>query len=341
MMQGKPGAPRDLPKILRYVQAAHELVVICGTVPTSSRRGLMRAVVFVEPGRVEVADLPDFVLRGPTDAVVRVTRAAICGSDLHFLHGKTPTSSGAGLGHEAVGVVEAVGDEVTGVRNGDRVRSLVRGRLRTMLVLLPGPDPALRMGGRVRRRALRGRSAGDPGRARPRPMGRRQPAAGTRCRRRRSGRVRGDATTGFHAAARAEVPAEELVAVVGAGPVGWCAAASLLALGSARVVVLDREPARLGLAAGLGAMTVHVGERSAETALAEMTGDRGPDVVIEAVGTVEAYRTATTIVRRGGRVVIAGVFAGEPVELQLGVAWARALDLRSRGSARCTHTGGR
>ena len=59
----------------------------------------MRAVVFVEPGRVEVADLPDPVLEGPTDAVVRVTRAAICGSDLHFLHGKTPTSSGAGLGH--------------------------------------------------------------------------------------------------------------------------------------------------------------------------------------------------------------------------------------------------
>ena len=292
----------------------------------------MRAVVFVEPGRVEVADLPDPVLEGPTDAVVRVTRAAICGSDLHFLHGKTPTSSGAGLGHEAAGVVEAVGDEVTGVRNGDRVvlsfavacgRCWFCSRGQTQLCEWAAAFGAGPFGGdlpgtqaeRVRVpwadvNLLRIPDAVDDDRA----------------------VFVGDVlTTGFHAAARAEAPAEDLVAVVGAGPVGWCAAASLLALGSARVVVLDREPARLGLAAGLGATTVHVGERSAEAALAEMTGDRGPDVVIEAVGTVEAYRTATTIVRRGGRVVIAGVFAGESVELQLGVAWARALDLRFTG----------
>ena len=81
----------------------------------------MRAVVFAEVGRVEVADVPAPVVQRPTDAIVRVTRTAICGSDLHFVHGKAPIERGSVLGHEAVGVVESIGGDVTGVRPGDRV----------------------------------------------------------------------------------------------------------------------------------------------------------------------------------------------------------------------------
>ena len=148
-------------------------------------------------------------------------------------------------------------------------------------------------------------------------------------------------TTGFHAAAMAEAADDDLVAIVGAGPVGWCCGRRRSSRTAPdRVVVLDREPARLALAEALGATPVHVGERSAETALAEMTDDRGADVVIDAVGSVEAYRSASTIVRRGGRVVVAGVYAGESVELQLGVAWARALELRFTGVCPVHGTGG-
>lgn len=292
----------------------------------------MRAVVFVEPGRVEVSDLPEPVLEGPGDAIVRVTRAAICGSDLHFLHGKTPTSPGASLGHEGVGIVDVVGDEVTEVRPGDRVvlsfavacgRCWFCSRGQTQLCEraaafgagpfggdLPGTQAELVRVPWADVNLLRVPDAVDDERA----------------------VFVGDVlTTGFHAAATAGAADDDLIAVVGAGPVGWCVVASLIALGAGRVAVLDREPARLDLAAGLGATPVHVGQRSAETALAEMTGDRGPDVVIEAVGSVEAYRSATTIVRRGGRVVVAGVYAGESVELQLGAVWARALELRFTG----------
>ena len=81
----------------------------------------MRAVVFSRPGRIEVADVTSPAIERPTDALVRVTRAAICGSDLHFLHGKTPTVPGAVLGHEAVGVVETTGPEVTSTQPGQRV----------------------------------------------------------------------------------------------------------------------------------------------------------------------------------------------------------------------------
>ena len=81
----------------------------------------MRAVVVAERGRVEVADVADPMLKAPTDAIVRVTRAAICGSDLHVLHGKVPVEPGETVGHEAVGIVEEVGAEVAAICPGDRV----------------------------------------------------------------------------------------------------------------------------------------------------------------------------------------------------------------------------
>ncbi len=81
----------------------------------------MRGVVFDGVGTVRVADLPDPELEAPGDAIVRVTRSAICGSDLHLLHGKAPMEPGEPLGHEAVGVIEAVGDGVETRRVGDRV----------------------------------------------------------------------------------------------------------------------------------------------------------------------------------------------------------------------------
>jgi threonine dehydrogenase-like Zn-dependent dehydrogenase len=292
----------------------------------------MRAVVFVEPGRVEVTDLPEPVLEGPTDAVVRVTRAAICGSDLHFLHGKTPTSPGAGMGHEAVGIVEAVGDEVTEVAPGDRVVLSFAVACGRCWFCSRGQSQLCE-----RAAAFGAGPFGDdlPGTQAERV---RVPWADVNLLRvpdsvddERALFVGDVLTTGFHAAAMAEASADDLVAVVGAGPVGWCAAASLVALGAGRVAVLDREPGRLDLAAALGATPVHVGERSAESTLAEMSGDRGPDAVIEAVGSAQGYRSATTIVRRGGRVVVAGVYAGESVELQLGAVWARALELRFTG----------
>ena len=83
----------------------------------------MRAVVFADGGRVEVADVAAPVIERPTDAIVRVTRAAICGTDLHLLHGKAPIEPGAVLGHEAVGVVESIGDDATPRRTSASGRS--------------------------------------------------------------------------------------------------------------------------------------------------------------------------------------------------------------------------
>src|ERR1700675_1780103 len=81
--------------------------------PTRPEVAGVRAVVFEDVGKVRVAEVPDPTIEEPRDALIRVARSAICGSDLHFFHGKAPLSPGEVMGHEAVGVVEALGPEVT------------------------------------------------------------------------------------------------------------------------------------------------------------------------------------------------------------------------------------
>jgi threonine dehydrogenase-like Zn-dependent dehydrogenase len=88
---------------------------------------------------------------------------------------------------------------------------------------------------------------------------------------------------------------------------------------------------RLELARSAGAVALSVRERHAETAIAEMTDGRGADVVLEAVGSVDGFRTAVEIARRGGRVVMPGMYTSETAEVQLGLYWARALSLRFIG----------
>jgi threonine dehydrogenase-like Zn-dependent dehydrogenase len=97
------------------------------------------------------------------------------------------------------------------------------------------------------------------------------------------------------------------------------------------VYAIDLDPARLALAAEAGATTIDAIHTNPEMALARETDDRGADVVIDAVGAPAAYESAIGIARRGGRVVVVGTYAGEVAEMQLGVYWARALDVRFAG----------
>lgn len=292
----------------------------------------MRAVVYAGVGRVVVAEVPEPSLQQPDDAIVRVRVAAICGSDLHFLHGKAPLEPGEPIGHEAVGVVEAVGPEVRGVTVGDRVV--------VSFVIACGTCWFCRAGQTQLCEDFRNLGAGifggGLGGAQAELV--RVPHADVNLLalpedlEDERALFLGDVlTTGVYAAGVAEVGPGQTVAVVGAGPVGFFAAQAALARGAEAVHVLDVLPDRLALAERVGAVPLDVGARNPQMALAAATGNRGVDVVIEAVGHPSAFETALEVVRRGGRLVVVGMYTGEQLEVPLGVWWARALDVRFAG----------
>jgi Threonine dehydrogenase and related Zn-dependent dehydrogenases len=292
----------------------------------------VRAVVFEDIGKVRVAEVPDATLEEPRDAVVRVAMSAICGSDLHFLHGKAPLSPGEGMGHEAVGVIEAVGPEVSRFTPGDRVVVAFNIACGRCWFCMRGQTQLCE--------DFRNLGAGAFGGGLPGAQADlvRVPVADINLLGvpdgvddERALFVGDVATTGLYAASLAKIEPGDVVAVVGCGPVGFFTIQAALGLGAARVFALDTEQSRLALAERVGGVPVNVGMRNPIMALAEETGNRGADAVIEAVGSPAAYESAIALVRRGGRVVVAGMYMGESMQIQLGVYWARALDVKFTG----------
>lgn len=292
----------------------------------------MRAVVYEDVGRVRVVDLPDPVVQEADDAIVRVTTAAICGSDLHFLHGKAPLDPGEGIGHEAVGIVEAVGPSVERFRPGDRVV--------VAFVIACGRCWFCRNGQTQLCEDFRNLGAGilggDLGGAQAEFL--RVPHADTNLLGVPEGMederalFLGDVlTTGFYGAELAGVGPRDTVAVIGAGPVGFFAIQAALARGAERVFALESAADRLALAERVGAIAIDVAAHHAQMAVAERTDDRGADIVIEAVGQPAALESAIDVVRRGGRVVVLGMYTSETVSVPIGIWWARALDVRLAG----------
>jgi threonine dehydrogenase-like Zn-dependent dehydrogenase len=267
----------------------------------------MRAAIFNEPGSVTVGDRRDPVVSEPTDAVVRVVLACVCGSDLWYYRGDSPFEPGP-IGHEFIGVVEDVGADVTGVARGD-------------LVICPfafsdGTCPHCRRG--ITTACAHGgffpmNGDGGQGEAVRVPL-----ADGTLVSVAGSGHsdamLRSFLTlsdvmgTGHHAAVCAQVGQGDVVAVVGDGAVGLSAVLAAKRLGAERIIVMSRHQDRQELARTFGATDV-VAERGKEAVekVKEMTGGVGVDAALECVGTGEAMRTALGMARPGSTVGYVGV----------------------------------
>ena len=292
----------------------------------------MKAVVFADVGAVAVREVPDARVEEPDDALIRVSVAGICGSDLHFLHGKAPMSPGETIGHEAAGVVEAVGRSVRAFAPGDRVVVAFNIACGTCWFCRKGETQLCE----DFRNLGAGAFGGSLGGAQAELL--RVPTADFNLLRVPEGvddevaLFAGDVfTTGMFATATCGVSAGQAVGVIGAGPVGNAIVQSALLRGASSVIAFDREPDRLALAERAGAIAVDVSERHPQMVAAEHSADRGLDVVFEAVGAPPALETALDVVRRGGTVGVVGIYAGEEVPLPLGVLWSRAIDLRFTG----------
>ena len=285
----------------------------------------MQAVTFQAPGEVRVQEKPDPEPAAPGDAVVRVTAAGVCGSDLHILHGRHPVEAGFTIGHEFTGEVVAVSDDVTRVQPGDRVtgsfvtacgecffcrrgdfhhcveqRIFGHGKISGDLqgaqaeqVLVPNADMTLR----------------------PVPEGLADDVA----------LFAGDVmNTGVFAVRSAGVQPGESVVILGMGPVGLCAVQAARYAGAETVLAVDGVEERLDMAREFGAVPVHLTEQDPRAEIKAHTEGRGADVGIEAVGTPEALDTAIRLTRRAGRLAVIGVH-GKPCEVHMGLLWNKSL----------------
>ena len=293
----------------------------------------MKAVVYRGERDVRVEDVPEPTLVEPGDAIVRVRKAAICGSDLHFYHGRLPgIFEGTVVGHEFVGTVVATGAEVTRFREGDEVVGSFQ--------IACGTCGACRAGRFNHCDDLRvlgyGVFVGDLAGAQAEYV--RVPAADTNLLAVPSGvdaeqaMFAGDIlTTAWYAAGIAPVEAGHDVVVIGAGPVGLFSVLAAKAMGAGRIVAVDMVPSRLALAESLGAVAVNSNDRSPTMAVEETFGQMA-DVVVETVGLPPALITATECVRPGGTVSVIGVHTEFEHPMPLGTLFRNAVTLRFGGT---------
>jgi threonine dehydrogenase-like Zn-dependent dehydrogenase len=268
----------------------------------------MRATLIYGAGDVRVEQVPDPVLKQPTDALVRVTAACICGSDLHPYHSMSPADGPARIGHEFIGVVEDTGSDVSTVQKGDLVVAPFAFSDGTCEYCREGLQTSCVHGGFW----ATGDVDGGQGEAVRVPL-----ADGTLVKL----PVAPDSAlipslltlsdvfgTGYHAAVRGGVDERTTVTVIGDGAVGLLAVLSAKRLGAEQIVLMGRHKGRTDLGREFGATDV-VAERGEEgvAEVRELTGGQGTHVVLEAVGHMPAYEQAYGVVRAGGTISRVGV----------------------------------
>jgi threonine dehydrogenase-like Zn-dependent dehydrogenase len=278
----------------------------------------VRAALFAGPRSIELGERPDPVIAAPTDAIVRVVLACVCGSDLWYYRGESPHALGS-IGHEFVGVVDEVGAEVRGIAEGDLVVAPFLYSDGTCVHCRAGwPSNCVAGGAFGTGEGI----DGGQGEAVRVPFADSTlvpvPGSGHSDETMRSLLTLSDVMcTGHHAAVSAGVRPGSVVAVVGDGAVGLCAVLAARRLGAARVVALSRNPARQQLAQALGATDI-VAERgdAATEALLELTDGVGVDAALECVGTGQSMATAFAIARPGSTVGAVGVPHGVEVPIE-------------------------
>lgn len=260
------------------------------------------------PGDVRVVDAPDARVDVPTDALLRLVRTCVCGSDLHPYHSMTPNPSGVSMGHEYLGVVEEIGSEVQTVRRGDLVIVPFVFSCGVCDFCREGLQTSCRLAGIVTRLGSAGAQAEllrvplADGTLYPVDVDEDSPLlAGLLT----LSDVYG---TGFHAALTGGVSEVTSVTVIGDGAVGLLAVLSARQLGAQRIILMGRHTDRTELGRNFGATDVVAsrGEEGIE-AVREITGGDGTHVVLEAVGHLPAFEQALGVVRDGGVISRVGV----------------------------------
>lgn len=295
----------------------------------------MKALVYNGPGDKAWTDKDKPAIAKPTDVIVKVTKTTICGTDLHILKGDVPAvTPGRTLGHEGVGIVEEVGAAVRNFKKGDPVLISCVTSCGSCANCKRQLYAHCEDGGWILGHLIDGTQAeyvriphGDNS-LYPIPAGSDEEALVM---------LSDILPTGFEIGVQyGNVSPGDTVAIVGAGPVGMAVLLTAQFYSPGRIIMLDTDPARLEMAMSFGATdTVQVGAQDPIATVMEMTGGKGVDVAIEAVGVPATFDVCQKIVGAGGSIANVGVH-GTSVELHIEELWIKNINI-STGLV-CTNT---
>lgn len=303
---------------------------IVGPVATGvETKDMMKALVYGGPGQRAWQAKPRPLVRDPGDAVVRITTSTICGTDLHIMKGDVPTvTAGRILGHEGIGVIEAVGPLVSTFRKGDRVLISCISACGICDFCRKGMYSHCRTGGWILGNTIDGTQAEYV----------RTPHADTSLY-----HLPPDADeealvmlsdilpTAFECGVlNGKVQPGDTVAIVGAGPIGLAALLTAQFYSPAAILMIDVDANRLRVAEQLGATAlINSSAGTAVDRVMALTGGAGVDVAIEAVGIPATFDICQSILAAGGRLANIGVH-GKPVQLHLEKLWDRNIAITTR-----------
>ncbi|MCD4484815.1 NAD(P)-dependent alcohol dehydrogenase [Chromobacterium vaccinii] len=275
----------------------------------------MKAAVFVAPGKIELREKPIPAV-GPGDALVRITTTTICGTDVHILKGEYPVASGLTIGHEPVGVIEKLGADVKGYREGQRV---IAGAICPSFTSYgcqdgyPSQDGGCEchgykpMGGWRFGNTIDGTQAeyvlvpDAQANLAPIPDGLSDEQV-LMC--------PDIMSTGFSGAEAANIKIGDVVAVFAQGPIGLCAVAGARLRGASCIIAVDGIDDRLVISRRLGAdVTLNFRQVDVIAEIMKLTGGRGVDSAIEALGTQGTFESALRILKPGGTLSSLGVYS--------------------------------
>lgn len=290
----------------------------------------MKALVYHGPGKRALEEKPKPTIQAPTDAIVKITKTTICGTDLHILKGDVPTvTDGRILGHEGVGVIDQVGEAVGSFRSGDRVLiSCITSCGRCANCKKGMYSHCENGGGWVLGNTIDGTQAEHV----------RIPFADTSLYKIPEGADEEALTmlsdilpTGFECGVQnGKVKPGDIVAIVGAGPIGLATLATAQLYSPAELIMIDLDDNRLEVSKKFGATkTINSNDGRAVENVMGLTNGKGVDVAVEAVGIPATFELCQKIVAAGGHIANIGVH-GKPATLHLETLWSRNITLTTR-----------
>jgi len=294
-----------------------------------NHKATMKALVFHGPNTLALEERPKPTIMEATDAIVRITTTTICGTDLHILRGDVPTvASGRILGHEGVGIVEEVGANVGDFHKGDKVLISLITFCGRCSFCKKGMYSHCRTGGWLLGNSIDGTQAeyvrvpfADTGLYLLPPNVDDEAAVMISC----------ILPTGLECGAlNGQVKPGDLIAIVGAGPVGLASLLTAQLYSPAEIVMIDLDDNRLEVARSFGAtQVVNSSDGKAAERVMALTHGAGVDVAIEAVGLPATFDICQAIIAPGGRIANVGVH-GTSVEFHLERLWAANITLATR-----------